>query len=201
MPEELKPSSSFRFYHGRSMRTTFQPGDCIIFEKIQIEKLRKGDVIVFSSESSGGEDVVHRIIGIGENFFEVKGDDNPADVTEVVPFQRVLGRVIAVEREGRNRKPVTGGKLGLLRAGLVAKEGIPGKLMRWGYSCLRQSGIVRLFWKPAIETLEVATDAGSVVRLVSGGKTIGKWCRKREILVLKKPWDLVVRVKDIKRQL
>jgi hypothetical protein len=44
-------------------------------------------------------------------------------------------------------------------------------------------------------------DSETAVRLVSGGKTIGKWCRKREILVLKKPWDLVVRVKDIKRQL
>lgn len=201
MPEDLNQSDSFRFYHGRSMKPTFQPGDCIIFEKVQIEKLRKGDVIVFSSESSGGEDVVHRIVDTGESFFRVRGDNNPDNVTELVPFQRVLGRVTALERKGRNTKPVTGGKLGLLQAGFAAREGIPRKTISWCYSCLKRSGLVRLFWKPEIQTIDLETDAKTVFRLVSRGKTIGKWCMKRKILVLRKPWDLVVREKDIRKLL
>jgi hypothetical protein len=183
------------------MKPTFQPGDCILFEEVRIEKLRKGDVIVFSSESAEGEDIVHRIIDIGETSFKVRGDNNPEDVTELVPFQRVLGRVTALERKGRNTKPVTGGKLGLLRAGFVAREGIPRKIISWCYSCLKRSGFVRLFWKPEIQTIDLETDAKSVLRLVCRGKTIGKWCMKREILVLRKPWDLVVREKDIRKLL
>lgn len=193
--------TSFRFYHGRSMRTVFQPGDCIIFKEVPYDCLRKGDVIVYSSDSVSGMDVVHRIIEISESFFEVKGDDNPSGSAETIPFQRVLGRVVAVERKGQKRKAVTGGKRGSLWAGFVSREGIPRKVARWFYSVLNHSGIVRIFWRPEIETINLATDAESVIRLVSGGQTVGKWCAERKILVLKKPYDLVVRVRDGKLQL
>ena len=199
MHETVK--TSFRFYRGRSMRTTFQPGDCIIFEEVPLDQLKKGDVIVYSSDSVPEMDVVHRIIDTGEDFIEVKGDDNPEGTIEKVPFQRVLGRVVAVEREGQRRKSVTGGKRGSLWAGFVSREGIPRKVARCFYSLLNYSGVVRLFWRPEIETIHLSTDAESVVRLVSGGKTVGKWCEERKILVLRKPWDLVVRVRDGKLQL
>ncbi len=199
MHETVK--SSFRFYRGRSMRTTFHPGDCIIFEEVPFNRLRKGDVIVYNSNSVPGMDVVHRIVEKHDDYVEVKGDDNPSGITEKVPFQRVLGRVIAVERKGHRRKPVTGGKYGSLRARFVSKQGVPRRIFRWWYSLLRRSGIVRLLWRPEIETISLATDAGSVVRLVSGGKTVGKWCEERKILVLKKPWDLVIRVRDGELQL
>ncbi len=193
--------TSFRFYHGRSMRTVFQPGDCIIFEEIPSERLRKGDVIVYKSDAVTGMDVVHRIVGVGESSFQVKGDDNSSDSTETVLFQRVLGRVVAVEREGQRRKSVTGGKRGSLLAGFVSREGIPRKVARWFYATLNHSGVVRLLWRPDIKTISLATDAESVIRLVSGGKTVGKWCAERKILVLKKPYDLVVRVRNGELQL
>jgi signal peptidase I len=199
MHETVK--TSFRFYRGRSMRTTFRPGDCIIFEEVRSDQLKRGDVIVFSSDSVPGLDVVHRIVDIGVDFFGVKGDDNPAGTAEKVPFQRVLGRVVAVEREGQRRKSVGGGKRGSLWAGFVSRKGIPRKVARWFYSVLNHSGVVRLFWRPEIETIHLSTDADSVVRLVSGGNTVGKWCEERKILVLRKPWDLVVRVRDGELQL
>ncbi|MCK5115151.1 MAG: hypothetical protein KAR44_01035 [Candidatus Aegiribacteria sp.] len=183
------------------MRTVFQSGDCIIFEEIPSERLRKGDVIVYSSNSGTGMDVAHRIIGISESSFEVKGDDNPSGTAETIPFQRVLGRVVAVEREGKKRKPVTGGKRGSLWAGFVSREGFPRKIFRWFYSVLKHSGVIRLLWRPEIETYSLATDAESVIRLVSNGKNVGKWCAERKILVLKKPYDLIVRVRDGKLQL
>lgn len=191
----------FRFYHGRSMRTTFQPGDCIIFKQVTFDQLRKGDVIVYSNDSVAGMDVVHRIIELYEDSLEARGDDNPSDSTETVSFQRVLGRVVAVERKGQKRKSVTGGKRGSLRAGFVSREGIPRKVARWFYSVLKHSGVARLLWRPEIETISLATDAESVLRLVSGGKTVGKWCAERKILVLRKPYDLIVRVRDGELQL
>jgi len=199
MHETMK--TSFRFYHGRSMRTTFHPGDSIIFEEVSFNRLRKGDVIVYSSASIPGMDVVHRIVEKHDDSVEVRGDDNPPDTTEEVPFQRILGRVIAVERYGQPRKPVTGGKYGSLKTRFLSREGIPRKVFRWFYSLLKYSGIVRLTWHPEIETISLTTDSESVIRLVSGGKTIGKWCKERKILVLKKPYDLVVRVKEGELQL
>ncbi|MCK4807462.1 MAG: hypothetical protein KAT09_07435 [Candidatus Aegiribacteria sp.] len=183
------------------MRTAFRPGDCIIFEEVPFDRLRKGDVIVYSSDSVPGMDVIHRIVEKHDEYLEVRGDDNPQDSTEDISFQRVLGRVVAVERERQGRKPVPGGKYGSLRAKFVSREGMPRKVARWFYSLLRRSGIIRLLWQPEIETISLATDAGSVIRLVSSGKTVGKWCEERKILVLRKPWDLVVRVRDGELQL
>lgn len=199
MHETVK--TSFRFYRGRSMRTTFQQGDCIIFEEVPYDCLSKGDVIVYSSDSVHGIDVVHRIVEKHDDFLKVKGDDNPEGTIEQVSCQRVLGRVIAVEREGQRRKSVTGGKRGSLWAGFVSREGIPRRVARWFYSLLRHSGVVRLIWRPEIDTISLGTDTESIVRLISGGKTVGKWCAERKILVLKKPYDLVVRFRDGKLQL
>ncbi len=196
MSEPLKPSS-FRFYRGRSMGTAFAPGDCLYFEEVATSKLRRGDVVVFRSEQPGCEDVVHRVRDVCDGFILARGDDNPPEMIDRVPFSRVLGRVTSFERCCRGKTPVAGGTAGLFRAGLVAREGFPRKLARRAYSCLRRSGVVRLFWRPRIEVVALATDAPTVVRLVSGGRTIGKWCRERRLLSVRKPYDLVVRMGDV----
>ncbi len=200
MPEPLRPSSRnprFRFYRGRSMGTAFAQGDCLYFEEVSPSKLRRGDVVVFRPEQPGCEDVVHRVIEVCDGFLLARGDDNPPDMVDRVPFSRVLGRVTSFERCCRGKTPVTGGAAGLFKAGLMAREGIPRKLVRLAYSCLRRSGVVRLFWRPRIEVVTLATDAPTVVRLVSGGRTIGKWCRERRLLSVRKPYDLVVRIGDV----
>jgi len=196
MPEPLKPSS-FRFYRGRSMRTSFNPGDCVFFEDFPPSRLRRGDVVIFRSEQAEGEDVVHRVIDVCDGYFLARGDDNPRDMVEKVPFHRLLGRVTSFERCGRGKKPVSGGTAGAVRAGLVNREGIPARVFRFFYGCLRRSGIVRLFWRPGIEVISLATEGGCVLRLVSGGKTVGKWHRERRLLTLRKPYDLVVRISDV----
>lgn len=195
MPENVKPGS-FRFYRGRSMRTAFRPGDCVYFRKTRADRLRKGDVIVFSVECPDGPDVIHRIVDIGDGFVLARGDDNPSSMIEKVPFSSILGRVTDVERRDGSRRSVPGGTPGLIRATLVARNGLPARLGRFLYSWLRRTGIARLVWKPRIETLSIGTDPQSVVRLVSRGKTIGKWCRERNLLVVRKPYDLVVRIGD-----
>lgn len=195
MPEPLKPSS-FRFYRGRSMRTSFTPGDCVFLEEVPPSGLRRGDVVVFRSEQPGGEDVVHRVIDVCDGYLMARGDDNPQEMVEKVPFSRLLGRVTSFQRRGRGKKPVAGGTAGIIRAGLVNREGIPARVFRFFYACVRKSGIARLFWRPGIEVVSLATEGDSVLRLVSGGKTVGKWYKDRGILTLRKPYDLVVRIRD-----
>ncbi len=187
---------SFRFYRGSSMSATFRSGDCMIFERVATDSLRTGDVVVFRSEQDSGSDIVHRIISLDEQSIEVRGDNNRSDATETVLRSNILGKVVAVERNGR-RLPVAGGRPGKLWASLISREGLPRRVIRILYRLLRKSGVVRLFWRPEIESLGRITDDESVVRLVSGSKTIGRWCPGKNILVLRKPWDLVVRRENL----
>jgi len=84
---------------------------------------------------------------------------------------------------------------------VISKSGACRVIARWGWAVLRWSRVVRLFWKPSITTMHVETDVDSVVRLVCNGKSIGKWCSFRKILVLKKPYDLVIYLKNGELQL
>jgi hypothetical protein len=188
-------TADFRFYTGSSMRMTFRSGDCIIFEYVQPVRLKPGDLVVFRAVPDTGIDSVHRVVSVGQDGLDVRGDDNALHSVEQVPFENVLGRVTSVERKGR-RLLVAGGISGGIWARLISREGIPRRLLGWSYRLLRRSRVVRLVWRPRIETLKIATDHGSVIRLTSSGKTIGKWCPEREILVLRKPWDLVVSARD-----
>ncbi|MCK5034603.1 MAG: hypothetical protein KAS73_01835 [Candidatus Sabulitectum sp.] len=194
-------TSLFRFYHGRSMRFTFRPGDCIYFKTDSVSDLAAGDVIVFSSEDAGGVDIIHRIVEVGSSFVLTHGDNNPSDQIENVAFSRVLGKAVAYKRKGKPVKPVTGGFCGRVRAVVISKSGVCRVVARWGWAGLRWSRVVRLFWRPSIETMHVETDADSVVRLVCNDKSIGKWCSSRKILVLIKPYDLVVFLKNGELQL
>jgi len=188
--------TSFRSYRGGSMRATFRPGDCIIFEEVSTDSLRTGDVVVFRSTGDSGTDIVHRIVSLDDESIEVKGDNNPSDATETVAPRNILGKVVAVERNGR-RYPVAGGRPGTLWARLISIEGFPRKASRALYRLLRKSGIARLFWRPEIESVDLKTDGKSIIRLVSGGRTIGRWCPGKDILILRKPWDLVVRRENL----
>lgn len=195
MPEQLKPGS-FRFYHGRSMFPLFRAGDCVFLSEVPSGDLKKGDVIAYTSDISHSP-IVHRIIAIKSDSFLVRGDNNPSDSVEEVPFSSLLGCVKTLERSGRLLS-VSGGGIGILMARVLARDGVFRRVFRGCYAVLRRSGIVRLFWRPSIDTIAVSTDRDSVVRIVSSGKTIGKWCADRRILILRKPWDLVVRDSDVK---
>ncbi len=190
----------FRFYHGRSMRFTFSPGDCIYFKKVSVPDLAVGDVIVFSSKDAGGIDIIHRIIGKDQSIFFVRGDNNYKNKIEEVTFSQILGKAVAYKRDD-SVKPVVGGFWGLVRALVISKSGVCRTVAKWGWAVLRWSRVVRLFWRPSITTINVNTDADSVVRLICNGKSIGKWCSSRKVLVLKKPYDLVVYLKNGELQL
>ena len=195
MSGRMKNGDQFRFYHGRSMRTTFQKGDCIIFKPLDLEQLKEGDIIVFSADSPGNPEIVHRIISITGDTVVTRGDDNHPDHTETVQPNNILGKVTAIERNGR-RLPVQNGKPNRLRSRLPSERSITGYLLRKAYRLLKLSRIATLFWHPKIQRLNLETDPDFIIRLISKGKTIGKWRTDKNILFVRKPWDLVVRIKD-----
>lgn len=91
----------FRFQaKGSSMIPFIGDGDVITVAPLSRSSPRNGDVIAFADPWSG-KLVVHRVIKKQGNLFLTQGDNVPqADGS--IPRASVLGRVIKVERKGKN---------------------------------------------------------------------------------------------------
>src|SRR5439155_10883526 len=107
---------------GRSMRPTFEDASRVWVEPL--ERARFGDVVVYSS---GAFLVVHRVVGWPwGRACRTKGDGLPHLDRDLVPRERILGRVVGVEREGeRFETDGPGGRVyGLMVGVLSALEGL-----------------------------------------------------------------------------
>ena len=85
-----------------SMEPNISVGDMIIVKKINIAKIKIGDVVSFTcinpSEPIYGEKVIHRVVEInndaGNISFIVKGDNNPANDDFAVTGDNFFGKVV-----------------------------------------------------------------------------------------------------------
>lgn len=83
------------------MEPVIWDGEVVLVERIDGSPVRKDDVVLYCSLSETA--VIHRVVGFSENSYGplviTRGDGcTLGDVP--VPVDRVLGRVIAVERGG-----------------------------------------------------------------------------------------------------
>ncbi len=118
----LENDKSVRFQaKGWSMRPFIRDGDFILASPIKNSSIKTGDVVFYSP--TGNKIAVHRIIKKykknGKMTVLIKGDACFGS-SEKVEIQNVLGKVVAVERNGRQKRLDT--KLcqmkGLLFAGI-----------------------------------------------------------------------------------
>jgi signal peptidase I len=92
--------ASFRFEaRGFSMNPSIKDGDIITVSPCSA-RLRFGDIVAFAHPITDGL-VVHRIIGIRNGSFFVKGD-NSRSFDGLVSKSQVLGRISRIERSRRN---------------------------------------------------------------------------------------------------
>jgi hypothetical protein len=85
---------------GLSMEPSIRDGDAITVVPVPLDEVRRGDVLLYRT---GERLLALRVIGRAggaERLFRVRGDA-PGWEEERVPGSDVLGRVEAVEREGR----------------------------------------------------------------------------------------------------
>jgi signal peptidase I len=86
---------------GTSMAPFLQEGDFIEVTSVRREDLRMGDLLVF--QRAGGVLTVHRflrwIVEDAQAPLLTKGDAT-GSLDELVPFQRIIGRVVMILREG-----------------------------------------------------------------------------------------------------
>lgn len=101
--EILARGGSFEFEaHGHSMAPAIRDGDVLTLEPARGEAVRAGDVVLYRDLRS--QPVVHRVaerqVRDGRVVLTIRGDAAPG-ASETVPVERVLGRVIQVQRRGR----------------------------------------------------------------------------------------------------
>lgn len=81
---------------GRSMAPLLRPGDTVWMEPAAPSSLKRGDLVVVQR---AGEWVTHRLVARSGNRWHTKGD-NLRYPDPPVTGQAILGRVVAIERNG-----------------------------------------------------------------------------------------------------
>lgn len=191
---DLMPAKGYTVfrYKGDSMAGTFCYGDVLFAVPTLLSKLHPGDVVIFCPAQSAPDGmVVHRVTACTGDSVITRGDARILpDATALHPSQ-LRGRVVNVQR-GNKVYTVWGGFAGRawasytrLRRRLLALGRIP---YRW----LRASGVVRHLWRPPVRFMTLATEQGSVVKYLHGGKTVAAWQPETQSYWCRKPYDLVL---------
>jgi signal peptidase I len=102
----LEKGKSVRFQaKGWSMRPLIRDGDFILVSPVENSTIKTGDVVLYSA--TGNKVMVHRLIGKykrkGRTEVLIKGDATLSP-PEKMDIQNVLGKVVAIERNGRKKR-------------------------------------------------------------------------------------------------
>ena len=122
---------------GGSMRPFIPDGCVAVVEPARAEDLHVGDVALVSV---GGSLVIHRVVRLGRvagrPAVQTKGDA-VCELDSWACGDAVLGRIVALEREGAVVLPVGGSRAARMRDRLVAFLSL--RLRRWQGAWLRQA--------------------------------------------------------------
>jgi signal peptidase I len=126
--EVLGRGNSVRFRaKGTSMHPTIREGEVVTVEPVQPAGIRRGDIILYRS---GRGVFAHRVVRVtrrvgGSVALLLRGDASQT-CDEPVKGSAVLGRVVAVERNGRALDPA-----GLRTRALARARSAASRLLRW----------------------------------------------------------------------
>ncbi len=102
MSAVLSKGRPFRFCaRGWSMSPFIQDGDIITITPLQKNLPNVGEVVAFLRPEDGRL-VVHRVVARHLSAVFIQGDNGPDFADGFIPRENLLGRVIRVERHGRN---------------------------------------------------------------------------------------------------
>ena len=184
-------------YHGHSMAPTFHSGH-LLYVRPTARDIAPGDVIVFASPS-GDACTVHRVVAVSAAGVLTRGDNNARQDGQPIPFARVVGRVEAVQQQGR-LKPVRGGKPALwwarmgwvtrrARAWLRARLGAPYRALR---ASPRLRRVLARCFSRQIEVVRLETPHGPLVKYICRGRTVARWWPRLQRFECLKPYDLFI---------
>jgi signal peptidase I len=187
----------FFIYTGVSMSPLFRPGDLLCAQKVVLENIRLGDILIidWGSDRKKNEYVVHRVVLVEQEYLISQGDHNLKSDTQVVTIDNLVGLVTLFARQNRIY-PVRGGAIGLMYARLIHawySIWLFTKRLGWQfYHTLRQSGLAAKIWRPAISRVRVMTDTGPLIKYCMGNRTVARWWPEINKFDVVKPFDLVI---------
>jgi signal peptidase I len=222
-----------RFYRGASMRPVFRPGDWLVVEPVGPADLRRGDVIVYWSspdhhgpgepefaefvspaghhaaafvpkEESGPQLCVHRVFRVRTDGWLTRGDNNTQPDKQAVTADRLVGRVVGLERRGR-RRPVRGGRRGSflssrmrLRKQAVQAVFAAGRfVLRPLYRMIAGSRMVKRIWKPRLTVVRFRSPLGPFVKYIHRGRTVAVWWPDCGCFICRRPYNMVIMPRDL----
>ena len=187
-----------RFYRGKSMKASFQPGDRLYIEPVLIEKLKRGDVIIFQGTDHNGEEkeLVHRVVSIYKDGLYTRGDNNTQNDDILVTQKNFKGIVTHFERNGK-KKPVKRGFQGMIKAKIhyltLFFKRLIRIIFRKPYRALKKSRIVPKIWKPEIKKIFIKTPDEEIIKYIHGSHTVAQLWPKKKKFLCKKPYDLIIK--------
>lgn len=189
------------FCRGDSMRPLFRPGDRIRFVPCRLEKLRRGDVIIFTPPGRE-ERIVHRIVSKGPEGVRTRGDANPRGDDWELRKEDIIGRAVAVERGGREI-PIAGGPRGCLLAAMVRAlrkaDHLAAYVLNPCYRGLARIGIFRAVLPPALRPRVIVfeRDGRREMQLLMGRRPIGRRAEGDREWRIVRPFRLFVEDVDL----
>lgn len=177
------------------MHGTFQHGDFLLITPCRWTSLRAGDVIVFRCHVRVPEEktvmVAHRVRSRTRTGVITQSDRSSLPDVESVSGEDVVGRVYAVERQGKIRHVLNGraGRiwvryLRLRRAVAATAHGL--------YRLIRRAGVVRHLWRPRIHQVRLLTSERYWVKYTHGRRTVASWWPREKRFSCNKLYDLVI---------
>ncbi len=194
----MPDNNNQRFYRGRSMKGTFCVGDNLLIEQVSINKLKRGDVIIFQGTDNNGEEkeLVHRVVSIYKNGLVTRGDNNTQNDDILVTQKNFKGIVTHFERNGK-KKPVKNGFQGMIKAKIrystLSIKRLIRVIFRKPYRALKKSGLVPKIWKPDIKKIFIKTSDEEIIKYIHGSHTVAQMWPKKKKFLCKKPYDLIIK--------
>lgn len=87
-------------YFGTSMNPLMREGDVVQVRPYDGQEIRRGDVVAFPHPHRP-EKVIHRVVAVGSRGLRTKGDNTPVVDDWLLQPADLLGRVVAIQRQGR----------------------------------------------------------------------------------------------------
>jgi signal peptidase I len=180
------------------MKASFRVGDRLHIKPVLIEKLKKGDVIIFQGTDFNGEEkeLVHRVVSIYKDGLYTRGDNNTQNDDILVTQKNFKGIVTHFERNGK-KKPVKNGFQGMIKAKIrysnLSIKMLIRVIFRMPYRALKKSRLVPKIWKPDIKKIYIKTLDGEIIKYIHGSHTVAQMWPKKKKFLCKKPYDLIIK--------
>ncbi|MCK5606259.1 signal peptidase I [Candidatus Pacearchaeota archaeon] len=184
------------WYIGSSMSPTLKSGDRLCIDPCDKMSIRTGDILVYCP-SGDKQPIVHRVVSIGSQSINTRGDNSPRIDSQMISFDEIVGKVTYVWR-GRKILHIHSGSMGNLHALFLRLRRLVIKMvftaLHFPYSLLTRSNVLNRFvsGKVTLRVFSFTRPAGTELQLFFGRRLIGRLVSDEGEWWIRRPYQLFV---------